>query len=554
MRIAVALGLLLASACGNDHEAPSPPDPQVTFLTPTEHLTRASLALRGMRPSLEDLRAVDKDPELLPAIVDRYLSTQEFGSTIRELHNESLLLEVENPSFTPTQAGQIANRSFSEVSKSIFDEPLRLIEQVVLDDRPYTEIVTADYTMADQIVATVWGMPHSGDDAWERTFWTDGRSPAGILSSTSLFIRYRSAAFNYNRDRANAISRALLCHDFLDGKIELDTSVNLADPAIVANAVQNNPSCTGCHQMLDPLASYFFGFSRGPLPSFGQYPVDLYNSTLDIDWFFTNGRPPSYFGQDAVGFAGLGQAIAQDPRFARCAAQHFASYLTETPATDLPPEWIADLEHHFVETGYKAKQLAKDVVLSDRFRTAAHSDPALAELVVGYQKLRPQQLDRMLRDLTGFTWMDPSKDTFGPLTVGPFNYLDDDFMGYRVLAGGIDSFYVTKPVHTMNPTSSLVVRRAAYEAAKYVVFHDANAPAAQRTLLADPTASDDATVRGQLAVLHGRIFSELMTADDDSLDDELAIFHGVLAATGDVQRAWIITLTGMLSDLRAVYY
>src|SRR5690349_6956592 len=147
MRTVVALGVLAASACGDDREHPQP-DPNVTFLTPTEHLTRASLALRGVRPSLDDLRAVDADPEALPAIVDRYLSTPEFGATIRELHNESLLLEIEDPAFTPSPAGDIAGKSFSEISRSIFDEPLRLIEDVVLGDRPYTEIVTADYTMA----------------------------------------------------------------------------------------------------------------------------------------------------------------------------------------------------------------------------------------------------------------------------------------------------------------------------------------------------------------------------------------------------------------------
>jgi hypothetical protein len=180
---------------------------------------------------------------------------------------------------------------------------------------------------------------------------------------------------------------------------------------------------------------------------------------------------------------------------------------------------------------------------------AAHSDPTLAELVVGYQKLRPQQLARMIRALTGYQWLAFSD-------VGPVDYLDDDYLGFRVLAGGIDSFYVTQPVHTMSATSSLVVRQLAYDAAKWVVVHDANRPVDQRALFtaADVAAIDDASVRGELAVLHGRIFGELVSPDDDAIDDELALFRGVLATGGDARRAWIITLTGMLSDLRAVYY
>src|SRR5439155_25831730 len=90
-------------------------------------------------------------------------------------------------------------------------------------------------------------------------------------------IRYRSAATNYERGRANAIARGLLCHEFLAGDVKVDSSVNLADPAIVSHAVVANPSCAGCHQTLDPLASYFFGFQQGV---FHPYDVTKYPSTI----------------------------------------------------------------------------------------------------------------------------------------------------------------------------------------------------------------------------------------------------------------------------------
>ena len=101
----------------------------------------------------------------------------------------------------------------------------------------------------------VWGLPHAGAyDAWERSKWTDGRGTAGVLSTSVLYHRYRSTGFNYNRGRANAISRSLLCHDFSESDIHIDTRVNLSDPAVVADAVVHNPSCAGCHQAMDPLA------------------------------------------------------------------------------------------------------------------------------------------------------------------------------------------------------------------------------------------------------------------------------------------------------------
>lgn len=548
----------LVSACATEPPAP-PASPEVTLLTPTEHLTRASLALRGVRPSLAELREVTADPTVLGAIVDRYLETPEFGETIRDLHNEVWLLRHQQVGITLPPAGVLAGKTMNEMNGSVFEEALRLIEDVVMTDQPYSTIVTADYTMADPIVATVWGMEHSGNPGWERTHRAEPADRAGILAVPSVFLRYRSAGFNYHRGRANAVSRGLLCHDFLEGHITVDTGVDVSRPDVINNAVVHNPSCAGCHQTLDPLASYFFGYPYGPLPidAIPSYPVDFYNSDRWSSWFLTTNRPPSYFGRDAVGLEGLGTAIAADPRFARCAAIHFASYLTERDHRDLSPEWIARLQQAFTDDGLNAKHLAKAVVLSDPFRTASSDDPVTAEGVVGYQKVRPAQLRRMLRDLTGFEWSGYATDIVGRRWVaGPMSFLDDDTTGYRVLGGGIDSFFVTSPVHTMNATSSLVVRTAAGKAAAFVVAHDATAPPGERRLFTEATVSttDEAGVRAELVSLHGRIYGELVAPEDARVSETYALFQGALAASGDPARAWTVTLAGMLSDLRAVYY
>jgi hypothetical protein len=553
MRTSLAIVVLIAAGC----TTPAPPT-TATYLTPIEHLARASLALRGVRPTLAELRAVAEQPDRVTALVDRYLEAPEFGATIRELHNELLRLHPQLTNFTPPPAPPLQGASFTDLNRAIYDEPLRLIEDVVMTDQPYTRIVTAGYTMADRTVATMWGMDHSDRDGWERTHWADDRGAAGILASTALYLRYRSVNFNQNRARANAISRSLLCHDFSESDIHIDTSVDLSNAAIVADAEVRNPSCAGCHQAMDPLASYFFGFHQGVLGSvpIGSYPVSFYHSDTEGDWEYTTGRPPGYFGAAPVGLAGLGGAIAADPRFARCAAINFASYLTEQPASALSPAWIARLQDGFAHNGFSAKRLARAIVLSDEFRRASDPDPIAAEGVVGYQKLRPAQLARMLGALTGFAWQADSNLSLGGWGLGRIDYLDDDIVGYRVLAGGTDSWWVTSPSHTMNATASLVTRGAARRAAAFAVERDADTPAAKRQLFtrASVDDGDPADVRAELAELHGRIFSELVDPDDPALDDSAELFAGALAASGDPRRAWVVTLTGMLSDLRAIYY
>jgi hypothetical protein len=534
------------------------PGPTAVFLSPTEHLARASLALRGLRPSIADLQAVADDPAQVPVIVDRYLDSPEFGETIKELHNERLFLRVEQNVLALPSVDALAGKTFQEVNSAVFEEPLRLIEDIVMSGRPYTEIVTADYTMANGTTATVWGLDHTGaPDVWERTTWNDGRPAAGILSSAALYHRHRSTGFNFNRGRANMISSALLCHDYLDSEIMIDTNVDLSDPAVVADAVVENASCAGCHQSLDPLASYLFAFRRSiQVGRVETYPIPTYYPGQVDQWENTNERPPMYFGATADGLNGLGQAIADDPRFARCAAIHLASYLSETPEGDLSGAWVARLQAGFVEGGFDAKQLARDVVLSDEFRVAYDTDATRAEATIGYLKARPEQLARMVKDLTGFAWAFESTQNVRGAPYGHADLLNSDLVGFRVLGGGIDSYYVTRPVFTMNATSSLVANELGQAAADFVVEHDATAPADQRTLFtaAAVDATDEASVRAQLAALHGRIFSELVTADDPALDAGYELFADALALSGSAKRAWKVTLTAMLSDFRALFY
>ena len=88
MRRIATVATTLAAACSTG----ASPSTTATYLTPTEHLARASLALRGIRPSLAELQAVAAEPDRIAALVDRYLESAEFGATIRDLHDELLLL------------------------------------------------------------------------------------------------------------------------------------------------------------------------------------------------------------------------------------------------------------------------------------------------------------------------------------------------------------------------------------------------------------------------------------------------------------------------------
>jgi hypothetical protein len=576
MRTRLIFAFILAAGCGGARTAPP------TLLAPTDRLVRVAMALKGTRPALSELEAVERDPAALETVVDGYLGSDEFAETIRDLHNEFLLMRAYVPGlFDFPTLGKLAQKNEFEVMRSVLDAPLHLIEHIVMNDRPYTEIVTADYTIADGNVATVWGMEYDGNGAeWRLTKWPDARPRAGVLSEAAFFYRHTSTPSNANRGRANRVAKAFLCEDFDSRDIPISGKVDVSSPDSLKNALSANAACVSCHQTLDPLASFFFGYSGNFIlePPFfkdyvgtptnpkidpsplkdGDYPVnmigwaDFWKASAVNDWKTVTGRAPAYFGQGANRVDQLGQLIAEDPRFSLCTAKRFWAYFNQVDLGEVPLAVASRLQKELVDSGWNARRLVRSIVLSDEF-LAAGDDRR------GYKRAGPEQLARLVADLTGFRWQVQANFNYANASSTHADTLDlakDSALGYAVLAGGIDSFWVTTPSRVPNATTSLYLRNFARAAAGWTVDRDLALESGERRLLTDVAAtdSDEEMVRAQLSGLYRRIYGARVPAHSAELDDGYQLFTDALAKSGEVARAWKVTLAGMLQDPRILYY
>ncbi len=562
------------------------PAAELELLTPEAHLMRVALALRGARPTPAELAAVRADPNAIAGIVDTYLAAPEFGAMVRDVWNEVLLLRVDAGRFVLPAVGPLADRGTeAEYLREVSEEPLRLIEYVAVNDRPFSEIVTADYAIASELAIAVWGATPLAPDAgaqlpagWKKVAWDSGQPMAGILSSGALWLRHPSNGTNNHRGQAELVSESLLCSGFLARDVPLFNNIDLSDEEVVKKALTTDPGCVSCHQTLDPIASHFFGFpkiSPGNVrksyegdscarPERGFcYPLTEYRDKQAGLWRKRTGRAPNFFGLPSQDLRTLAAQIAEDPRFSMCAARRFYGYLMQVDPGDLPDASAAALQDAFIAGGLQVKPLIKAIVLSDDFRAVGARQGSAAAGLVGRKTTRPEQMERLIADLTGFTWTATPGAGAGKgagklakkvSSFGEVALLGTDRFGYRAMAGGVEGFQVTEPSFAYNPTRMLVLQTLAAEAAAHVVEQDFAVAKGQRRLLQQIDEADTAApaVRAQIAALYERVLGERVAADSPEVDAAHALFKRGLA--DGPRRGWSLLIAALLQDPQVAFH
>lgn len=496
-------------------------------------LERISIDLRGVRPSADDVEAVRADPAALDGRVDAYLHDARFPGRVRDLWSEIYLTRSESYSIAASQYGLDDQATFQQ---SIGDEPLQVLSAIADQDLPYTDLVTADWTMANETLGAIWPLDYpEGETGWRRAHYTDGRPAAGVLSGNALWWRYTSTASNANRKRANAISRIFLCNDYLVRPIEFDRNVNLLDADAVTTALQTNPACVNCHASLDPLASYLYGFWWYDYTNPGE--ASYYFPEREHEYRSVTGVEPGYYGQPGYSLSDLGRQIASDNRFPMCAVEQATELLLRRPLTVDDTDRLVAHRDAFLAGGLTVRALLKSVVSDPAYRSGSTD----AAGYVPRKMLTADLLASTVADLTGFTW-----------TYGNYDMLRNDAVGFRTLAGGADGYNVTATATSPNATLVLVQERLAEAAAAYVV---ANEP--ERLFTVDftetPDTARDAMV-AQVQALHLRIFGNTVAADGAEVQAALDLWSSVYAVEGTTQGAWAAVLSALLRDPDFLYY
>ena len=499
--------------------------------------SRASLDLRGVRPSLDEIERLQNRPADLDAMLDGLPDDPRFGWNVALQHEPSWSTRVEAQDLTRVDYG-IANES--GYMRDTGEEPLRILAWIADHDLPWTDVVTAEWTVVTPQLAADWPVSYvdpeqasTETNAWHQARYTDGRAMAGVLSSSGFWWRYNSTYTNANRGRANAVSRILLCNNYLEREIAFNPELDLTDEEAVLHAIRNDTGCLGCHATLDPLGAFFWGYYH-----------ELNNNIHDWAYYHPNREDywepflvaPAYYGTPGEDMADLGRAIAADPRLIECVVRRSREALLQRPTDPADLDTLTRHRENFLAGGITLRALYRSLLADPAYRAVDDTGP--------WKVMSPDRFASALADLTGWSFQAEGHDV-----------LAEDWFGLRSQAGGGRSLTGQAPEPTT--TGVEVQENLALTAASFAARRDAVDPDhAQLFTRIDFTMTPDTQerlMREQIRDLHLRALGEDVALQGEEVDRLLDLWIA-LEAESDTVVAWTGVLAALIRDPAFVVY
>lgn len=280
-------------------------------------LTKVAMDLLGRPPTMSEFAQLSKGRSL-EDFVDQFLDSEDFRSFY--FHRVRLYLESQG---TDTQ-----------------DEPARLWSYVAFEDRPFQEILTANYTV---------------DEAFERVERDPQHGRTGLLTTTG-FIQGKPGLPHYNYS-------AQVSMLFLGFVYEVPPEIVEQREGVTAlGTTDPNSNCYSCHKILTPLA-----FQRLNWTDDGQYR-EKDESGVAID--ASDRGSVAEYPFKGTGMEAFAKQAVKKERFIRTMINTHVNFYFGRPLRHLEDErtLYKRLWDHAHQHDFQIRSLIRAIVLSPEYQ------------------------------------------------------------------------------------------------------------------------------------------------------------------------------------------
>jgi hypothetical protein len=325
---------------------------------------RLSFFLWDTTPDAELLDAAStgalSTDEGLATQVDRLLSDERARAGVRSLFSQLLRLNVlSDLNKDPTQFEHFDAR----LGPAAREETLRLIDALVFDERAdFRDFVTSNRTFVDRQLAAIYDIPAPVREGFAEAYLPAELGRRGFLGQVSFLAVNAHPVASSATLRGKFIRERLLCQTMPSPPANANTAI--PEPSADARTLRErvavhleNPDCSGCHLLMDPIGLTFENF-------------DGVGRWRDTD----NDAPIDPSGNlDGASFANAWEmptALRDNPEFGACIARMSYRYATGMHEGLDQRGAVNTFGDFFAATGYDVYALLRAIALSPAFRYA----------------------------------------------------------------------------------------------------------------------------------------------------------------------------------------
>ena len=352
---------------------PDPTDPSRMRLTSVSMASRLSYLLWNTTPDDELVSAAENGALVtesgLAEQVERLLSSPKLETGMRSIFTDLY-------DFKQVDEGLVRkdNALFPVFTQTLIEEAkeqtLRTIVAHLMADHDYRDLFTTPESFMTRRLGVAYRVPVPTASGWEPYVFSEEARRDGLLSHISFNALYSHPGRSSATLRGKFVREVLLCQDIptppanIDFSIVEDTTGELrtARERLVAHVA--NDACAGCHTLTDPIGLALESFDAMGMLRDEENGVPI-DTSGDLD------------GAEYDDAAGMGRALRDHPALGPCLVRNLYRYATGRDVTTGEAALLDFLNERFADSEYEVRELMRELVLSDGFRTT--SGPRKAE-------------------------------------------------------------------------------------------------------------------------------------------------------------------------------
>jgi hypothetical protein len=300
--------------------------------------------------------------------VDRMLASPRLVDGMRAFFDDMYRLSDFK---TLSKDPEIYPRFQSATAAAAREQTLRtVINHLVTEEQSYLDLYTTRSTFMTPDLAGVYEI--ATPPGWVPYTVPPDSQRIGLLTQVSFVALHAHPGRSSATLRGTALRETLLCQDVPPPPPNVDFSVlnnpdaNYPTQRDRVRAHLENPSCAGCHLIIDPIGlglENFDGEGRFRLRENGA----LIDASGDLDGITF---------EDA---AGLAHALRNNPALPKCLVQRMYYYSVGGPTvpSNQRVAFLKYVNQEFADDGYRLRELLRTIALSDAFSRV--TVPAVAE-------------------------------------------------------------------------------------------------------------------------------------------------------------------------------